>query len=108
MTSIQAAPPDAPPDLAPELREVVPPVARAAVAWGLGWEIKGAKRRHPSGDLTSPATFGHGGASGTYAWAEPTEDLVCVLLTSRASRTGWAEERPRQALFANAVMAALR
>jgi len=108
MTSIQAAPPDAPPDLAPELREGLPPIARAAVEWGLGWEIKGTKRRHPSGDLTSPATFGHGGASGTLVWADPTADLVCVLLTNRASRTGWSDERPRQALFANAVMAALR
>jgi len=108
MTSVQAAPPDAPPDLAPELREGIPPIARAAVEWGLGWELKGAKRRHPSGDLTSPATFGHGGASGTYVWADPTADLVCVLLTNRASRTGWSEERPRQALFANAVMGALR
>ncbi len=108
MTSIQAAPPDAPPDLAPELREGIPPIARAAVEWGIGWEIKGAKRRHPSGDLTTPATFGHGGASGTYVWADPTADLVCVLLTNRASRTGWSEERPRQALFANAVMGALR
>lgn len=108
MTSIQAAPPDAPPDLAPELREGIPPIARAAVEWGLGWELKGAKRRHPSGDLTSPTTFGHGGASGTYVWADPTADLVCVLLTNRASRTGWSDERPRQALFANAVMGALR
>jgi len=108
MTSVQAAPPDAPPDLAPELREGIPPIARAAVEWGLGWELKGAKRRHPSGDLTAPATFGHGGASGTYVWADPTEDLVCVLLTNRASRTGWSDKRPRQALFANAVMAALR
>lgn len=108
MTSIQAAPPDAPPDLAPELREGLPPIARAAVEWGLGWEIKGTKRRHPSGDLTSPATFGHGGASGTLVWADPATDLICVLLTNRASRTGWSDERPRQALFANAVMAALR
>lgn len=108
MTSVQAAPPDAPPDLAPELREGIPLIARAAVEWGLGWEIKGAKRRHPSGDLTAPATFGHSGASGTYAWADPTADLVCVLLTNRASRSGWSDERPRQALFANAVMAALR
>lgn len=108
MTSIQAAPPDAPPDVAPELRDGIPPAHRAAVEWGLGWEIKGTKRRHPSGDLTSPTTFGHGGASGTLVWADPREDIACVLLTNRAGRTGWAEERPRQALFANAVMAAVR
>jgi beta-lactamase class C len=32
--------------------------------WGFGWEVKGAKRRHWTGDLTSPATFCHFGRPG--------------------------------------------
>ena len=41
------------------------------------------KRLHPFGDLTSPATFGHLGLSGTMAWADPDSGLVVVLLTNR-------------------------
>ncbi|MCC6627383.1 MAG: beta-lactamase family protein [Chloroflexi bacterium] len=107
MTSIQAEPPDAPPDLAPELRDGVPPdVVRPRVAWGLGWEVKGAKRGSRSGDLTSAATYGHGGATGTMVWADPHLDLTCVLLTNRALRSkAWAA-RPYMTLFSNAVAAA--
>ena len=36
-------------------------------AWGLGWEVKGRKTGHVSGDLTSPHTFSHIGVTGT-AW----------------------------------------
>ncbi len=107
MTTVQFAPPDAPTDLAPELRDGTPPaVIRPEVAWGLGWEIKGSKRAHPSGDLTSPMTFGHLGSTGTMVWADPESDIACVLLTNRTLASGWATERPRQAHFSNAVMAA--
>ena len=58
-------------------------------------------------ELTSPATYFHGGASGTLVWADPTTELVEVLFTNRAFR-GWPTDRPRVALFANAVSAALR
>ncbi len=109
MTTIQFAPPDAPADLAPELRDGAPPAnIRPAVAWGIGWEIKGTNRLHPSGDLTSPATFGHLGSTGTMVWADPETDIVCVLLTNRTLASGWTTERPRQAYFSNAVMAAAR
>lgn len=107
MTTIQFAPPDAPADLAPELRDGTPPVIiRPEVAWGIGWEIKGTKRPHPSGDLTSSATFGHLGSTGTMVWADPETDIVCILLTNRTLASGWTTERPRQAHFSNAVMAA--
>ena len=107
MTTVQFAPPDAPADLAPELRDGAPPaIIRPEVAWGIGWEIKGTKQLHPSGDLTSPATFGHLGSTGTMVWADPEADVVCILLTNRTLASGWATERPRQAHFSNAVMAA--
>jgi CubicO group peptidase (beta-lactamase class C family) len=62
--------------------------------WGLGWTIVG--RRVPDGgrtsygDLTSPSTFGHGGATGTVVWVDPVRELVCVLFTSEphATRNG--------------------
>jgi beta-lactamase class C len=107
MTTIQFAPPDAPADLAPELRDGTPPASpRPAVAWGIGWEIKGTKRPHPSGELTSTATYGHLGSTGTMVWADPATEVVCILLTNRTLASGWTDERPRQALFSNAVMAA--
>ncbi|HEX2186886.1 MAG TPA: serine hydrolase domain-containing protein, partial [Chloroflexota bacterium] len=108
MTSVQFAPPDAPADLAPELRDAAartPPLP--AVEWGIGWEVKGTKRPHRSGELTSAGTFAHAGATGTMVWADPRTDTVCVLLTNRTLVSGWTTERPRQALFSNAVMAAV-
>jgi hypothetical protein len=41
------------------------------------------------------------------AWADPRADLVCILLTNRTLASGWTDERPRQAMFSNAVMAAV-
>jgi beta-lactamase class C len=108
MTTIQFAPPDAPTTVAPELRDVAPPnPLRPTVPWGIGWEVKGGKRQHPSGELTSDATYSHLGATGTMVWADPHADVACILLTNRTLASGWTTERPRQALFGNAVMAAL-
>ena len=108
MVTVQFTPPDAPADLAPELRDAAartPPLPQ--VEWGIGWEVKGAKRPHRSGELTSPATYGHAGATGTMVWADPQADLTCVLLTNRTLVSGWTTERPRQAMFSNAVVGAV-
>ena len=108
MTTIQYAPPDAPVEVAPNQRDAAartPPLS--AVEWGIGWEIKGTKRPHRSGELTSPATYGHAGATGTMVWGCPLTDVHCVLLTNRTLVSGWTTERPRQAQFSNAVMAAV-
>jgi CubicO group peptidase (beta-lactamase class C family) len=109
MTEIQFAPPDAPGDLAPELRDAAalhPP--KPAIEWGIGWEVKGSKRPHRSGELTSARTYTHGGATGTFVWADPEVDVTCVVLTNRTLVSGWTTERPRLAMFGNAVVAALR
>jgi len=50
-----------------------------AEPWGLGWEIKPGN----FGKACSPRTFGHYGASGTVAWADPEKGVSCVLLTTR-------------------------
>ena len=44
--------------------------------WGLGWRLED---RAQYGDLTSPNTFGHGGATGTVAKADPETNLSCVF-----------------------------
>lgn len=63
----------------------IPPTVRATQVWGLGW------RRQPPGEwsfwgnLLSPGSFGHGGATGTVLWADPQRELACALLTTQPS-----------------------
>lgn len=49
--------------------------------WGLGWRLQDAGLY---GDLISPQTFGHGGATGTVAWMDPESGVSFVLLTNQA------------------------
>jgi CubicO group peptidase (beta-lactamase class C family) len=51
--------------------------------WGLGWALGRSTAWNEFGDLISPAAFGHAGASGTVAWADPRTQLICVILTNR-------------------------
>jgi len=54
-------------------------------AWGLGWGLATSPVWCYFGELVSPATFGHSGATGTVAWADPERGLLCVILTTRPS-----------------------
>ena len=56
-----------------------------AKPWGLGWGLATSPVWCYFGDLASPRTFGHSGATGTVAWADPDRRLVCVILTTRPS-----------------------
>ena len=53
--------------------------------WGLGWGLATSPVWCYFGELVSPRTFGHSGATGTVAWADPERRLVCVILTTRPS-----------------------
>ena len=53
--------------------------------WGLGWGLRDSRVWNYFGDLGTKGTFGHVGATGTVAWADPQRDLLCVLLTTRPS-----------------------
>jgi len=80
-----------------------------AASWGIGWDVKSRKAPHNSGALTSAATFGHTGSSGCMLWADPTLELVCVMIGTRSAESGWVDGPvPRRALFSNAVVAAVR
>lgn len=57
---------------------------------GLGFGV-GARVASPG---CSPETFGHGGSTGTLAWADPTTDTICVVLTTLPGRA--ARPHPRQ------------
>ena len=56
--------------------------------WGLGWALARSRVWNYFGELVSPATFGHTGATGTVAWADPERDLFCILLTNQMVANG--------------------
>jgi CubicO group peptidase (beta-lactamase class C family) len=68
----------------PGLDGVLPDYGRfSPLDWGLGVELRGEKEPHWSGRLTSPATFGHFGGSGTFLWVDPERELACACLTGQ-------------------------
>jgi beta-lactamase class C len=73
--------------------------------WGLGWEVKGSKRRHWTGELTSPATFCHFGAAGTLLWVDPDHELALAVFANRSVARMWAFILARWARLSNAVVA---
>ena len=76
--------------------------------WGFGWEVKGAKRRHWTGELTSPATFCHFGATGTLLWADPAHDLALAVFGNRMTTHLWPfVPAARWARLSNALVAAV-
>ena len=76
----------------PGLDGVLPDFGRfSPLDWGLGVELKGLKAGHWSGALTSPATYGHFGGSGTFLWVDPERRLACAVVTTRPFGD-WAKE----------------
>jgi CubicO group peptidase (beta-lactamase class C family) len=59
--------------------------------WGLTFELRDGKSPHWSGSRTSPRTFGHFGASGTFLWVDPDVGVACGVLTDR-DFGDWAKE----------------
>lgn len=51
--------------------------------WGLGWALRDSKSWAFFGEQVSARTFGHVGATGTVAWADPDSGLICVCLTNQ-------------------------
>jgi len=61
----------------------IPAAQKLTSRWGLGWMLGSPN----FGDLVSPNTFGHTGATGTIFWADPQSGLACVLLTNQPNRS---------------------
>ena len=79
-----------------ELAGVLPGVGRYQHnTWGLGFEVKGDKAPHWTGQRNSPQTFGHFGGAGTFVWVDPgavhDRTVACVALTDLAFGD-WAAE----------------
>jgi len=71
--------------------------------WGLGWALRDSPVWSFFGELVSPGTFGHVGATGTVAWADPERQLICVILTNQMVRGGHLLRRVSNAVAAAVV-----
>lgn len=61
----------------------IPPAVKLQQAWGLGWRLLGdGGWSGYFGDLATPGSYGHGGATGTVIWVDPPREMVCVLYTT--------------------------
>jgi CubicO group peptidase (beta-lactamase class C family) len=90
----------------PGLAGILPDFGRyEPLDWGLGFELRNAKKPHWTGERNSPSTFGHFGGSGTFLWVDPEAGAACVCLTDR-SFGQWAKEAWPP--FSDAVLAELR
>lgn len=74
--------------------------------WGLGWQLK-APRNSFFGDLVSPQTFGHRGATGTLVWADPSTGLSCTILTNQPFDDGAGTHAALLRRFSDAVVGSL-
>src|SRR5438067_533814 len=57
--------------------------------WGLGPELRDAKAPHWAPAEASPESFGHAGASGGVAWADPAAEMAWAMLGTRTANSGW-------------------
>jgi CubicO group peptidase (beta-lactamase class C family) len=60
----------------------IPEALRRGQPWGLGWQLVPPRDAGAFGDLLSPGSYGHGGATGTTMWVDPARELVCCLFTT--------------------------
>ena len=51
--------------------------------WGIGVEVRSAKRPHWTGTHNSPRTFGHFGRSGSWVWVDVDAGLAAAALADR-------------------------
>jgi CubicO group peptidase (beta-lactamase class C family) len=80
----------------PGLVGVLPDIGRMEPNdWGLGLELRDAKRPHWTGERNSPRTFGHFGGTGTFLWVDPEADTALACLTDRQFGPWALEAWPR-------------
>lgn len=76
----------------PDLDGVLPGFGRQRPNdWGLGFEIRGDKSPHWTGERLPASAFGHFGQSGTFLWVDPEAGLGSVLLGDR-DFGAWAKQ----------------
>jgi CubicO group peptidase (beta-lactamase class C family) len=71
----------------------VPPLRWAPCPWGLGPDLRGQKKPHWVPQDIAPESFGHSGASGALAWADPASGAAWAILGARTADGGWLLRR---------------
>jgi CubicO group peptidase (beta-lactamase class C family) len=77
----------------------------APMRWGIGFMIKGQVGW--GADLASPATFGHGGASGCSLQVDPVNEVAVAYVSNKHARTGREPFTIRQQTITNVAIACL-
>jgi CubicO group peptidase (beta-lactamase class C family) len=57
--------------------------ARPGMPWGLGFCLVEDPSQMSANSVLSPNSFGHGGAFSTQSWADPSKNLIWVLMFER-------------------------
>jgi CubicO group peptidase (beta-lactamase class C family) len=83
----------------------IPPLMWPRCPWGLGPELRGDKVPHWAPTEASPESFGHAGASGCLAWADPAADVAWVFIGTRTADNGWLVRHGRG--LGSAILAAV-
>lgn len=84
---------------------LLPDLPAQHTPWGAGFSVKGDTGM--AGDLLSPESFGHGGATGCTLQIDPVADVVIAYVSNKHARTGRPPFTRRQVSVVNTVMAAL-
>ena len=69
----------------------------------MGWALRDSQVWNFFGELVSEGTFGHVGATGTVAWADPEQELICVVLMNQMVEGGSVLRKVSNAVAAAVV-----
>jgi CubicO group peptidase (beta-lactamase class C family) len=77
-------------------------------SWGYGWQIQGSEKwKYWAGELLAPGSFMHGGFGGAFAWCDPHNEIVGVMLMAVMKITEDWEHICNLDLIQNQVQAAV-
>lgn len=60
--------------------------ARPGMPWGLGFCVVEDPSAMEANKILSPGSFGHGGAYSTQSWADPTKNLIWIVMFERTGK----------------------